>query len=158
MEDEYETSMSVPLDSDGFLRRQCPTCERELKWLAQEEEGEEPLPEPEGGYYCPYCAIQATGDSWWTEAQLEMAQSILMQEVVGPELDKFKRSVEGMNAGGFLSFSVETDTPKPADPLTEIDDMRRVDFSCHPGAAVKVLDDWQREVHCPICGRPAAAT
>lgn len=25
--------MSDPLDSDGFLRRECPTCEREFKWL-----------------------------------------------------------------------------------------------------------------------------
>jgi hypothetical protein len=59
--------MSLPLDSDGFLRRQCPTCERELKWLAKEEEGEDPLTEPEGGYFCPYCAIQAPSDSWWTD-------------------------------------------------------------------------------------------
>jgi hypothetical protein len=30
--------------------------------------------------------------------------------------------------------------------------MRRVDFRCHPEEPVKVLDDWNRSVHCPICG------
>jgi hypothetical protein len=151
--EEFETSMSLPLDSDGFLRRQCPTCERELKWLAEEEEGEESLAEPEGGYFCPYCAIQAPGDSWWTEAQAELAKSILLQEFIDPQLDEFQRGIERLNQpGGLISISVERDKSEPADPLTEVDDMRRVDFACHPGAAVKVLEDWTRDVHCPICG------
>jgi hypothetical protein len=151
-ENNYETSMSVPLDSDGFMRRQCPTCERELKWLARDEQGDEANRAPEGGYHCPYCAIQAPGDSWWTEAQLQMAHSILMEEVVAPELDKFKRQVEGMNVGGLISFSVATERAAPVDPLIEIDDMWRVDFPCHSGASVKVLEDWHGDVHCPICG------
>ena len=29
--------MEIPLDSDGFLRRECPTCEREFKWLLHRE-------------------------------------------------------------------------------------------------------------------------
>jgi hypothetical protein len=33
MSDEVQLSMSLPLDGDGFLRRECPTCEREFKWL-----------------------------------------------------------------------------------------------------------------------------
>jgi hypothetical protein len=38
---EHQLSMSFPLDSDGFLRRVCPSCEREFKWLPTPE-GEEP--------------------------------------------------------------------------------------------------------------------
>ena len=60
MSDEVQLSVALPLDSDGFLRRECPTCEREFKWL--------PLPDTEGdeaviagneegkapeSYYCP---------------------------------------------------------------------------------------------------------
>lgn len=157
MADEYETSMSVPLDSDGFLRRQCPTCERELKWLG-EEDGEEPLEPPEGGYYCAYCAIQAPAGEWWTEAQAALARSIILKEVVDPELDRFERNVRDLSrgTGGLISASVSRDRPQPVDPLTESDDMRRVDFPCHPGASVKVLDDWARDVHCPICGTAVA--
>ena len=36
---EFSIEMSLPLDSDGFLRRQCPACEREFKWLHAESEG-----------------------------------------------------------------------------------------------------------------------
>ena len=151
--DSYETSMSVPLDRDGFIRRECPTCERELKWLAQRDEDEDVVEALEGGYYCPYCAVQAPPDAWWTKQQLEKAKSILMEEVVGPALDKLTRDVKGMNRpGGFIQVSVERDEPQPVDELTETDDMRRVDFGCHSAAPVKVLDDWAREVHCPICG------
>ena len=39
-DDDLALEMSMPLDSDGFLRRECPTCEREFKWLyTSEEEG-----------------------------------------------------------------------------------------------------------------------
>lgn len=51
---EVELSMSIPLDSDGFARRACPNCERELKWIISSD-GEEATPAPEGGYFCPYC-------------------------------------------------------------------------------------------------------
>jgi hypothetical protein len=150
---EFETSMSIPLDSDGFIRRECPTCERDLKWKWLDEEAGEQQAEPEeGGFYCPYCAIQAPSAAWLTKAQAEKAKSILMEQFVGPELDEFGRSLERMNRpGGLVSVSFKRDQPEPADELTEIDDMRRVDFSCHPGASVKVLDDWSREVHCPVC-------
>jgi DNA-directed RNA polymerase subunit RPC12/RpoP len=152
--DNFETSMSIPLDSDGFLRRECPTCERELKWKYLDEEGGEEAAEPEeGGYYCPYCAIPAPPANWLTKAQAEKATSILMQEFVGPHLDEFGRSLERLHRpGGLVSVSFTRDQPKPADELTEIDDMRRVDFPCHPGGSVKVLDDWSGEVRCPVCG------
>ena len=84
--------MSVPLDSDGFIRRECPTCERELKWRPTPE-GEEGAPTPEGGYFCPYCAVQARPDSWWTKAQLEAAEAKIHNEVVKPMLD-FGKSLE----------------------------------------------------------------
>lgn len=147
--------MSLPLDSDGFLRRECPTCEREFKWLSSEAEAE---PIPEGGYYCPYCAIQAPPDAWWTRAQLELVNSVVSKELVEPELKKLERSLRDISrrSGGFMSASMKTELPRDVDPLVETDDMRRVDFECHPSEPVKVLDDWTRDVHCLICGAPAS--
>jgi hypothetical protein len=29
---DMSVSMSLPLDEDGFLRRECPTCERQFRW------------------------------------------------------------------------------------------------------------------------------
>lgn len=57
-DDEVALSMSLPLDSDGFLRRECPTCERELKWLVSaDDEDDEDGGVPDGGYFCPYCGV-----------------------------------------------------------------------------------------------------
>lgn len=153
-------SMSIPLDSDGFLRRECPTCEREFKWLPTAE-GEEATPTLAAGFFCPYCAVQAAPDAWLTQAQVDMATSIAYDEVVAPELESLKRSVEDLNrsSGGLMGIRADMtiEEPEPAGELTETDDMRRVDFACHPTEPVKVLDDWHREVHCLVCGAAAAS-
>lgn len=154
MTDEIELSMSVPLDSERFMRRQCPTCEREFKWKTADE-SVEGTPPPERGYFCPYCAVQAPPDYWWTQAQIEDAKARAFDQVVKPQLDKL---VDAAGSSGLLE--VEVSVPEPDEPptLDEHDDMRRVDFPCHPEEPVKVLDDWDRVVHCLICGNAAPAS
>jgi endogenous inhibitor of DNA gyrase (YacG/DUF329 family) len=139
-----QLAMRLPLDPDGFLRRECPTCERELKWRAATEEGAA-TPPPAGGYFCPYCAVQGPVDAWFTKPQLEAARAHAYSEVFKPELEK-------TFAGP--GYRLDLKEGLPASPLTESNDMRRVDFECHP-EPVKVLDDWDRPVHCPICGTSA---
>lgn len=36
------TSTSVPLDSDGFMRRECPNCEQQFKWRPSQDDDPEP--------------------------------------------------------------------------------------------------------------------
>jgi len=167
MSDEIHLSMSLPLDSDGFLRRECPTCEREFKWLPSPDpeagedtvgEAAEAAEEPES-YYCPYCAITAPPDAWLTKAQVAVMEEIIQRERVEPELGKLEREIDRLNRSsrGLIGIEahLERDEPEPAPELNETDDMRRVDFTCHPVEPVKVLDDWDRPVHCLICGEPA---
>ncbi len=147
----------MPLDNEGFLRRECPTCEREFKWLpATGDDADDAVPPPDGGYFCPYCVIQAPGDAWFTQAQLDLAQNVLTREVVDPMLSDFSRRL-GRAGGGSGLFRVTASHRRTdaLDPLTESDDMTRVDFACHPGEPVKVLDNWDRAVHCLVCGTPA---
>src|SRR6266496_1221541 len=148
-DEEVPLAMSVPLDSDGFLRRECPTCEREFKWLSSTNDEDDSEPAPDGGYFCPYCGIQAPPSQWFTQAQIELAQNMVGTEVVGPMLKDFGKSIEGIGraSGGLISARMEYDEPDELDPLTETDDMRRVDFACHPAEPVKVLDDWDKRVH-----------
>jgi hypothetical protein len=153
---EIEMSMSVPLDSEGFLRRECPTCEREFKWRPTPE-GEESAPMPDAGPFCPYCAVQAPPDSWWTQAQIAAAHSQVYDEAVKPELEKFADSIS-QSSGGFLQVSAEITEPDKPPALTETDDMLRVDFDCHPSEPVKILDEWNEAVHCLVCGAPAASS
>jgi hypothetical protein len=132
---EREMSVSLPLDEDGFLRRECPECERECKWLYSEDSE----PSPDDGYACPYCAKRATPERWWTPAQADFAAKSAGNQLLGEMLGKFRRS----------GFEVSLDPPPT--PLTEVNDMRRVDFECHPGEPVKVREDWNGPVHCVVC-------
>lgn len=156
-DDQVTLGMSVPLDADGFMRRECPTCEREFKWLADVDGDVDPAETPDGGYYCPYCAVQAPSGSWFTRAQIELAENVVAREVVAPMLKDFSRRMNnaGRRSGGLVRVSGRYDTPDVMDPLTEADDMNRIDFACHPVEPVKVLDDWDGPVHCLICGDTA---
>ena len=129
-------SVTFPLDTEGFLRRECPTCEREFKWL-HGTENDEIAAVPDGGYFCPYCGIQSSADGWLTKAQVELVHNTVATEAIGP-LIKGK---------GF-----KYTPPKKMEPLSELDDMRRVSFACHVGEPVKVLEEWRGVVYCLICG------
>lgn len=157
MSQEREFAFEVPLDSDGFVRRECPTCEREFKRF-NSEEGQAAAP-PEAGYFCPYCGVQAPANAWFTKAQIAVADSLLEREVIAPEMKKFEKSLKDMErkSGGFIKVDVSKQRPEPPpQPLTEIDDMVRVDFPCHPAEPVKVMESWDKEVRCLICGTPVA--
>lgn len=146
------TSLAVPLDRDGFLRRECPTCEREFKWFPSGE-NEAATSDP-SGYYCPYCGVQAN-DGWLTKPQAEAARATVMKDLVDPMLDDFGRNLSRSSSG---MFTVNVNRQRSPDPpeLSEPDDMRRIDFPCHPDEPLKVLDDWSEPVHCLICGATAA--
>ena len=42
------------------------------------------LPPPEGGYFCPDCAVQARVESWRTKAQLDAAHAKVHKELTRP--------------------------------------------------------------------------
>lgn len=154
-----ETQISIPLDSDGFLRRECPTCEREFKWLPSDAgdgstEGAAEI-DP-AGYYCPFCGVQAESGKWLTKAQVEFVHHVARREFVEPILRDWAADLERKSTK-HVKFKANPnfgdDSPEPQ--LTEQDDMRRVDFECHPSEPVKVLDDWDGQVRCLICGQSA---
>jgi hypothetical protein len=147
---DAELSVPVPLDGDGFLRRACPACTREFKWLPSDESE----PTPAAGYACPYCAGRADAD-WLTEAQLAVVADAAGDEVASPILDEFAADIRRMNRpGSLLRFDVEVSRREPRPPLTEPNDMLRVDPPCHPKEPIKVAEDWTGVVHCLICAAP----
>jgi hypothetical protein len=76
---------------------------------------------------------------------------------MGPLMERLQRSAGevGRSSGGLIEAHVEGDVPAEPAPLQEGEDMRRVEFSCHPAEPVKVLDHWDEPVHCLLCGKPA---
>ena len=156
---EIELSVSFPLDSHGFLRRACPACSREFKWLSVEGEAKFSSPEH---YFCPYCGTSATPDEWFTLEQQAYIETAVFDEVVGPSLENLTESLQQVNrsSGGLLELSVSVDPPerRQAPPVYEPDDMRQVVFPCHPEEPIKVDEAWGRPVHCLSCGRVSDAS
>lgn len=155
MDGEISIPVSVPVDQDGFLRRECPTCEEQFKWYAHEE-GDSDV-EIVDQYFCPLCGVASGVDAWWTPAQLEFAQG-----AAGPALDErvqelvadaFK-GVKGLNFKPDRNFSLEIPTPEP---LTEPDDMVIVEPPCHANEPIKVPEAATTRVYCLICGTPFSA-
>lgn len=153
MDDEVEFEVSIPLDGDGFLRRECPHCEREFKWLS----GNEDETSPPEGYFCPYCGETAQDDQWLTRAQLRVIEASIEENVLAPQVRELQDSLSDMAeaSGGLLEFRAEAqqESSRPR-LLTEPSDMTRVDFDCHPDEPVKIADDWHGPVHCLVCGQP----
>jgi hypothetical protein len=150
---DFSIEMSVPLDDDGFLRRACPACGREFKWLHTETDDDADSASDAPDYFCPYCGVNAASDQWWTGAQLAAIEAVVMDEVIEPEVDGLRRQANSISkeSGGLLSLDIEVDRESvPA--LQEPNDMTKIDFACHPGEPVKIVESWVGSVHCLTCG------
>jgi ribosomal protein S27E len=152
MDDEIKVPVSLPLDDDGFLRRECPTCEREFKWFSHSEG--DPNAEEVSQYFCPLCGAPADTNSWWTPAQLERAQGL-----AGPEIDRLVQDSVRNMFKGFKGFKGFTFTPNsdfsfdnPTPSLVEPRDMVIAEPPCHPNEPVKVPNNSTDAIHCLICG------
>ncbi|OEV27095.1 hypothetical protein AN219_23780 [Streptomyces nanshensis] len=152
-----EIPITLPLDNDQFLRRECPHCVRQFKWHygpANEEAEQNSDP---ATYHCPLCGQPAGPDSWWTQEQLAYAQGVTapaaMREVEQGLKDAFKsarsKHVKFDFKGGF-------NTPDVPAPLTEADDMTIVTSPCHAYEPVKVPEDASGPYHCLVCGQAFA--
>ena len=150
MDEEIRVRVSLPLDSDGFLRRECPSCEREFKWFSHNEG--DPNAEPVTQYFCPLCGQPSGLDSWWTPAQLEYGYGSAggaIDQVVKDAMSDLLKGMKGFTYKPNSSFSLDIETP---DSLVEPDDMVMVEPPCHPNEPLKVPEDATDRVHCLVCG------
>ena len=157
--EETEFTLSLPLDEDGFFRRACPTCIREFKWFHSEDDDSEDSP---ATYFCPYCGVAAEQGEWQTEEQMRYIEEEAVATVLGPALEELEGAFgsSGHSSSGLFQISLSVDMPerRQAAPVFEPNDMRRVDFTCHPEEPVKVDEAWTGPVHCLCCREVADAT
>ncbi len=153
-----EIHLSLPLDSDGFLRRACPTCSREFKWFSSDAEAEGPAAEE---FFCPYCGVPAAPDEWFTLEQSTYIEAEVLDQALSPSLDELRETTRQLNrsSGGLIELRASLEVPerRQADPVFEPNDMRQVAVACHPTALVKVNEAWECSVYCLLCGRPSDA-
>jgi Zn finger protein HypA/HybF involved in hydrogenase expression len=101
-------SVTIPLDENGMMGRECLECEQYFKL------------KPGTGLetdncHCPYCDYEGNSDTFWTQAQLEYAKSVAMQQafnkIVKPELDKLKQTfkqLEKSSRNSLIQFKVKS--------------------------------------------------
>lgn len=149
---EVAIEMPVPLDGDGFLRRECPNCERQFK-LRPVDSNTEIQENNDESYYCPYCHESAPLNAWWTKEQLEYAQQLAYKEVLEPELRNLQRHIKSLNdSSSFVCADAELSSLPEQISLSETDDMIKVEFPCHSEKPLKIDETWEQDVACFICG------
>lgn len=150
-----DIEVSLPLDNDGFLRRECPHCMQQFKWHhgpanAEAEEAEAPH-----AYHCPLCGQPAGHDSWFTQVQIgfiEQAAAPAATRFIEAELDKVFRNSSSKSLNLKLRRTGHLDTPDHPDPLAELDDMTIVASPCHGYEPVKVSEEHTGPLYCLVCG------
>lgn len=150
MDDEIRVPFELPLDDDGFLRRECPNCEEQFKWYNHDEG--DPDAETVNQYYCPLCGEPSGLETWWTPEQLEHVRG-----VAGPSIDQHVQDViadslkgiKGLTYKPNRNFTLGTATPEG---LTELNDMIIAEPPCHPNEPVKIPEDRAKGVYCLVCG------
>lgn len=153
--DEYSVSVSLPLDNDGFLRRECPTCERQFKWFSHSDGDQDA--EHTDQYFCPLCGAPADTSQWWTPDQLTHAEATAGPEIERVLQDAFKDAFSGLKGIRFEPGDSGFDAPTIG-VLVEPDDMVIVEPPCHPNEPIKVPNEAADHlVHCLICGSTFAA-
>ena len=148
-----EISIDIPLDGEGFLRRECPACLGQFKWFVGPTDATPADWQDPDEYHCPYCGAAAGPDAWWTQEQLDYVQAVgagAVHEQVVEELEHMARR----SANDFIKLEVTADPPpEPARLFDPPDDMDTVEPPCHPFEPLKVRLAVG-VVHCLICGNP----
>jgi len=145
--------LTIPLDNDGFIRRECPHCIRQFKWHSgPANEEAENYPDPVS-YYCPFCGQPAGPDSWWTQEQLNYAEGIATPAAARYMQAEIARAFRGLNSKHFkIEMKGHLDTPNEPMPLVEPDDMVIVTSPCHAYEPIKVPDNETGPFYCLVCG------
>lgn len=166
--DEITLKVSIPLDDERFLRKECPHCKQEFKihtssnelqnlaekgiesFLTNDDENTESDDDETTKYFCPYCGQDAPSSDWWTQEQLayiNVYAKNIMAKMVNEHLIK-PLSRSSSSAFSFKGSEMKYEEPWISD---ETNDMSVFDLGCC-NEKVKILDGWTKSVFCFYCG------
>jgi endogenous inhibitor of DNA gyrase (YacG/DUF329 family) len=151
-----EIPVEFPLDADGFLRRECPSCAREFKWHhgPTNSRPDDAVDPPR--YTCPLCGKQADHDQWFTQDQVHYQQQVVEFYAMDAVNDAMKEAVRGSKS---LRYEPGENTAPAPTPLTEPNDMLIIESPCHPWEPVKVPEERadSGSLYCLVCGETYSA-
>lgn len=142
-----DVPISFPLDVDGFLRRECPTCGEEFKWHHGPTTTRPASAIDPAQYSCPSCGTPAQHDQWFTQDQVRHQREVVEFYAVDIVNDELK-SAFGNN------YTPGKNTAPAPTPLHEPNDMVIIESPCHPWEPVKVPQQRADSgpLHCLVCG------
>ena len=181
MSDIVQT-VKFPLDDDGFVRRECPLCKKELKVLLKQKEladlshidtdsfliEPEETPEQKESaeklkteYYCPYCGQKSADDKWWTQEQAAYInvylENIIAKQINVGLIDPLEKSFGKSKSGPIsIEFKGRKLEQRESWISPEVNDMEIFELPCCD-RKIKVVDDWQNTTYCFFCGFPYKA-
>jgi uncharacterized Zn finger protein (UPF0148 family) len=146
--------VSIPLDSDGYLDRECPheECESEFKVFADD------LREKvcDEGVFCPVCGHTADSGQWYTQNQEEHLTQIAMREAMN-EFDNFMHDSINQHQprNGFGSVSIKyTSSALPIVMPIEAAELMLQRYDCEKcGCRYAAVG---AAFFCPACGHNSA--
>jgi len=150
MTDKIQISVDIPRDNEGMLGRECLECKRYFKIKPG-------TGLPTSYCHCPYCDYEGDSDTFWTQEQIDYAESIALKQVykefIKPPLDRLEKSfkeLERSSKNSFIQFKVkvtQTGFNFPTKYYTEKDlETRIICDSC--GLEFSIYGIFSR---CPDC-------
>jgi hypothetical protein len=142
-------SISIPLDVEGMMGRECPD-ENCLGYFKVKPgtglKGEDLL------MTCPYCGYSVTAQDFSTKEQIEYAQSLVLREVekaLGADLRNWGKKLERSTRGGLLKIKTEyKSTPMPIRHYEE----RELETILTCEECGLVYSVFGKFAYCPDCG------
>lgn len=146
MDKEFNFTIEIPCDDEGFVLLQCPQCGELFKLRPSDYESDEVLEA-----CCPACGI--VSDSYFTDDVVELAKAMVKNQALKAIHDEFKR-LERRTKGKAVSFKAGK-APKPDnEPVLQpsVDALSLV--ACeHCGGEAKVSRLLKMSTFvCPLCG------
>lgn len=135
---EYSMSVSLPLDEDGKIARECPNNECSPGYF--KVKGGTGITEGQESAFCPYCRMEAEPNDFITKEQLRYGEEHIVREV-DEGIESMAKSALGLGAsgkkriGGGL-FSIEMSLKSGPKPI-----IRR-----------PFEEEVRRDIICPYCG------
>jgi len=112
-------SIPIPPDEKGYIGRECPQCEKYFKiTLGTGIIGGDPT------CYCPYCGHRSTQDQFFTPAQIEYAQSVVINKVTGAFIKDLKSLEFNHRPRGAFGIGISmkvTGHPEPVRHYSELE-------------------------------------
>jgi endogenous inhibitor of DNA gyrase (YacG/DUF329 family) len=151
-----EVPVEFPLDSDGFLRRECPNCAQEFKWHYGPTDARPDSAVDPPRYTCPLCGKQANHDQWFTQDQVHYQRQAVEFYLFDAVNDELKHAFKGSKN---LTYELGRNNASAPTALHEPNDMLIVEPPCHPWEPVKVQQERADSgpLFCLVCSETYSA-